>query len=225
MSDIINNNISKASSKEEIAEFLSSNYKISQEVKNNFIKEDISGEILLDLGINELKNLGLKIGPIKKFQDYLKKNKDKFDSKPNNLKINMNSDEKDVKIFMENYLNFKGSLNKINGKKLFDLSLEEMKDEGLNLGQRKKLYKYIQYAKENIAKKKITKKSDKAEVGKYLKEILNFSDKAIREMELDGESLFLLSEEDIDELEELNEEEKDKLKNFLKSQKEKDVNI
>ena len=61
----------------------------------------------------------------------------------------------------------------------------------------------------------INNKSTEEEVAKYLKLKINFSDKIIKELSLDGESLFSLELKDIDDFTEINEEEKDKLKNLL----------
>ena len=50
--------ISSDSKKEEIADYFQKNFKINDEAKNNLIKEDISGDILLDISDNEFKSLG-----------------------------------------------------------------------------------------------------------------------------------------------------------------------
>ena len=42
------------SSKEEVANFLEKEFKIKEDVKNNFIKEDISGDVLNYLTIKDL---------------------------------------------------------------------------------------------------------------------------------------------------------------------------
>ena len=44
------------SSKEEVANFLEKEFKIKEDVKNNFIKEDISGDVLYDLDLKELRS-------------------------------------------------------------------------------------------------------------------------------------------------------------------------
>jgi len=54
------NSITAESSKEEIAEFLFKKLSLKEEVKNNYIKADISGDALYDLNDKELKKLGLK---------------------------------------------------------------------------------------------------------------------------------------------------------------------
>ena len=141
--NLIDGNINIESTKEEVANFLSNTFKLSKEIANNIIKEDISGEVLLYLETNDFKLLGIKIGQIKKIQLFLKNNENKFIIKPFKEIININSNEQDVKSFFDKYLSFKGNLNDINGKNMIELTIEDMKNIGLNLGQRKKLIKYI----------------------------------------------------------------------------------
>ena len=94
----------------------------------------------------------------------------------------------------------------MDGKGLIKLKEEEIKNLGLNLGQRKKIIKYINYFKTLEIEEPeeteilITKESSEEEVSKYLKEKLNISDNAIKSLGLDGQSLFNLEEKDIDEL-------------------------
>ena len=76
-------NITSNSSKEEIAEFFKSKFKISDQSQNSIIKEDISGDILLSLSDKEFKSLDVKIGPIKKITKYLTENKANFPEKKN----------------------------------------------------------------------------------------------------------------------------------------------
>ena len=215
------NNITIESTKEEVAKFFINYIKSSKEIAENIIKEDISGEILPELSDNDFKSLGIKTGDKKKFLSYKKKNEDKFIKKPINISIKVNSTSEEIKHFLVNYLLFNGNLNNMNGEKIFELSNKDMENIGLNLGQRIKLSKYIEYVKEqeNI---KITKNISKDEVALYLKKELSFSEKSIKELDLDGESLFLIEEEEIDDSEDfkiLTEEEKKNLKNFLKKKK------
>lgn len=58
--------INANSSKEEVADFFVKKFDIKEEVKNNLIKEDISGDILLDLDKNDFKKLGMGLGSLKK---------------------------------------------------------------------------------------------------------------------------------------------------------------
>ena len=102
---------------------------------------------------------------------------------------------------------------------MIELSIEDMKNIGLNLGQRKKLIKYIEFIKTIKNEKKdeivINENSTEEEVAKFLNEKMNFSDKTIKELQLDGTSLFLLTQEEIEGLEELNQNEKEKLIHFV----------
>ena len=70
----------------------------------------------------------------------------------------------------------------------------------------------------------INEKSSSKEVANFLKTKFNVPEKIIDEMELDGEYLLLLSEANIDEIEDLPEETKKCLKNFLNEKKRKETN-
>ena len=137
--------LSDESTKEEVAEYFLKKYGITEEAKNNVIKEDISGDILLKLEDADYKYLKIKIGQYKKIQKYL--DKDKFKEKEIKEVITAKSNSDEVKNFFERCLNFKGNLNGLDGKGLIELDEEKMKKLGLNLGQRKKLPKYIEYFK------------------------------------------------------------------------------
>ena len=171
-------NISEESTKEEIANYFMKNYKITEENKNNMIKEDISGDILLDITDNDLKSFGIKLGPLKKIRKFLDENKNKFKDKEIREVITIISKPEEVKIFFDKCLNFKKELNNLDGKGLIELDEEAMKKLGLNLGQRKKLIKYIEYFKtikveipppkeEEEEEIIITKKSSEEEVANF----------------------------------------------------------
>ena len=53
--------LSEETKKEEVAEYFLKNYKITEEAKNNIIKEDISGDILLNINDADYKYLKIKI--------------------------------------------------------------------------------------------------------------------------------------------------------------------
>ena len=213
-------NISVKSTKEEIAQFFSKEFNISEKEVNNIIKENISGDILLYLKENEFKSLGIKVDELKKIQLCLKENRDKFIEKQINITVNDNSSIAEVKNFFEEYLVFEGNLDEMDGQTMFKLSEEQMKNLRLNIGQRKRLIKYIKHVKKvNDDKKyrvKISKNSTQKEVNQFLKEELKFSDRAIETLGLDAISLFLVTEKEIDDFKELNQEEKENYKNFLK---------
>ena len=213
--------ISEQSTKEEVADFFIKHFKITEDNKNTLLKEDISGDVLYDI---DFKSLGVKLGPLKKIQKFLNENKEKFKEIEIKEKITAISKPEEVKNFFENCLNFQKELNNFDGKGLIQLDEEGMKKLGLNLGQTKKLVKYIEYFKtlkveeppvggeEDII---INKESSGEDVAKFLKMRLKFSQDSINSLDLDGESLFMLEETEIDDLAELTDEERNNLKKYL----------
>ena len=232
MSDLI----TADSTKEEIANYFQKNFKISEENKNNLIKEDISGDILLDITDKEFKSLlGITLGPLMKIKNFLKKEKEKFSIvKEIKEKITIKSSVKEVESFLKRCLNFSGNSVKLDGKKLIELNEEEMTKYGFNLGQKKKLLNYIKYFKtlpveeENDSENEdiiINQNSSNEEVSIFLRKKSGLSQEIIDNLKLDAESLLLLEEDDIDDYEGLNDEEKNNLKNALKENKQKLKNI
>ena len=214
--------ISTNSTKNEIAEYFFKEFKISEEAKNNLIKEDISGDTLLDVKDATFKLLGIKTGPLVKIKKFIKANEEKLKNKEIEEKLTIKSNPDDVKGFFEKSLNFKGELNNLDGKGLIELDEEAMKKLGLNIGQQIKLVKFINYFKtlkveeeptdENIS---IGPDSSDEEVTKFLRLKSKLSQESIDALGLDAQSLFLLEETDINDMEEINEEEKERLKNSL----------
>ena len=96
-------------------------------------------------------------------------------------------------------------MHTLDGKDLIEINDEQIKNLGLNMGQTK-IIKYINYfktLKEEIPEEKeiiITKKSTREEVAKLLKKKFNLSTEVIEMLDLDGDALFLLEENDIDEV-------------------------
>ena len=214
--------ISKDSTPEEIVNHLSQILNIDEKNLNILIKENISGDILSLLESKDFKELGIETDLQKKIQEHINKNIEHFTLINEDIKININSNENDVKIFFEKYLNFKNELRNINGKNLFSLTEQEMKEMGLNLGQRKKLNMIMEQLRKKEQKdpsKIITEKSSREEVADFLKNQFNISDENIKELDLDGESLFALSDEDIYEIDCLSPEQKKALKHFINSVK------
>ena len=220
--------LSEESTKEEVADYFQKQFKISEEAKNSLIKEDISGDVLLNIQDNEFKSFGIKIGPLKKIQKFLGENKDKFKEKEIKEVITAVSKPEEVKSFFDRCLNFKENLNELDGKGLIELDEAGMKKLGLNLGQIKRLVKYIEYfktikieepPKEEEQNFKITRKSTEKDIAKFLEKRLSFSQTSIDALALDGESLFLLEEKEIDDFEEITPEEKESLKKFLSEEK------
>ena len=177
-------NITSNSSKEEIAEFLVSKFKVSEQVKNNIIKEDISGDILQSLSDKELKFLDLKIGPIKKITKYLSENKANFPEKKISEKIDKNSSIEEVNKFLKEYIGYTGD-EEFDGKKLLDIDKDNIPKMGLNLGQRKKLEKYINYFNSNTKEENIVEKKDEQEKKDNGNESQNLVEKKISEKKED----------------------------------------
>ena len=232
--------ISQKSKKEEIADFFHKKFKISEESKNNIIREDISGEVLMSLNKDDFKLLGIKAGPKMKIEKFLK-NEFNFQEKDEDIKqiIRKNSTKNDVKIFFDQYLNFKNELN-INGKELLELEETKMNELGLNLGQRKKLLRYINYFNKKEKEEEeiiLTEKSNIEETSKFLEKKLFFSKESVDNLQFDGENIFdlfdsfdLFDDKSIQQLKEKIEEyeiyenEKKNLLNYLIEQKNKEGN-
>ena len=159
---------------------------------------------------------------MRKIKNFLEQNKDKFGEKKYTEVISIYSEPKEVSEFFQKSLNFNGELNNLNGKGLLELTDESIKALGLNLGQKKKLIKFINYFKtlkiETPKELILTKESKLEEVVEYLKKKLNFSEEGIKslvELGLEGgESLLFLEESDIDNCS-LTDEEKSSVKNCI----------
>ena len=170
--------LSNVSTSDEVAQFFINRCQISEEIANNIKKESITGDVLPLLSKEEFKSIGFKFGHIKSWSNYFNDNKDKFPEKEFKETLTVYSTEEEIKTFLEKYLNYNGPLNNLNGRKLMELNEEKMKNIGLNLGQRKKLIKYINYfrslnikesTEEDTADIVITKKSSNEEVANFLK--------------------------------------------------------
>ena len=193
----MDNNISNKSTKEEVAEFFKNQFRVNEDVSNNFIKEYISGDILPILSDYDFKSvLGLKLVPLKRWRKYYYENEDKFKEEEIKAEISQDSSSEEVKKFLESYLDFKDNYN-LDGKILFRLNEKDMKKLGMKLGQRKKLIKYT---------KVITRESSEKEVANFL----------MKELKLDGESLFEIEVDDLEEFDIPNSE-KERLKNFIEN--------
>ena len=226
VNNLVEKELTGNSTPEEVVEFFILNFNLKKNDLIEFIKEDISGDVLPLLNKQDLKELGLKLGHWKKIDKFITDNKGNLlknqnEIKINEIEINSDSDINNIKTFFEKYLNFK--INKdnfdIDGKKLFSMNEQDMKNLGLTLGKRKKLNKYIEYILKKIKDNYnpvITEKSTSNEIATFLKNKFNMPEKIIEEMALDGESLTLLKEEDIDEIEEMPEEIKNEFKNYIK---------
>ena len=99
------------SSKEDVGNFMVENLKLKEDIKNILIKEDISGDVLLDLTEEELKSIGIKVIQVRKIKAYVDQNKNKFGEKKFTEIISVYSDSSEVAEFFRKSLNFNGDLN------------------------------------------------------------------------------------------------------------------
>ena len=224
--------ISFNSSKEEVAIYFQKEFKISEEVKNKLISEDISGDILLDITAQEYKSFGIKSGSWVKIKNFLSKYEEKLKQK-NEIteKITIKSNAEEVKSFLERCLNFKEETNNLDGKDLIELDEEGMNKLGLNFGQKLKLGKYIKYFKTLKVEEEplnediiLDENSSDEDVQKFLLIKCKIPKTITENLEIDAQSLFLFEDNDIDDLTELNQEQKELLKNCLKELKNKTIN-
>ena len=105
--------ISVDSSCEEVAEDLIAKFNLQKEDKEKFIKEGITGDVLLSLDILVLQEvLGFTRKISKNIKKYIEKHKDKFKPKEilENIPIN---NEEEIKSFFEKYIGLKGNLEGI----------------------------------------------------------------------------------------------------------------
>mgnify|MGYP002626049372 CR=1 FL=1 len=218
--------LSESSTKEEVQEYLCNSLNLKDDAKNLILGEYLSGDVLHLLTLDELTSIGFKLGPAKKIDKLLGENKEKLKEKEINVKIFSNSNYEEIKNFFEKYIDFKGELNPMIGKDLLELNEEGMKKIGLKYGQRKRLLKYIKYFKtlqpkveESDEEISISRTSNEEDVSKFLKLKMKFSQEAIKNLELDGESFFDLKDEEINKITELSSEEKERLKKLLNNLK------
>ena len=181
---------------EEVAEYFSKRISIiSKDITQKLIDEGISGDVLLKV---DFKVLGIGLKVITNIKNILKENQARLTPKniPENISIR---NEEEIKSFFEKYIGFKGDTSRIKEEnELKSLNEENMKKLGLNLGQRIRLLRYIEYfnsLNEKDIEVKITNKSSKEDVINYLKNELNISEDSINKNDLyDAEFLFQLNE-------------------------------
>lgn len=221
--------ISSSSTKEEVANYFQKEFKISEEVKNKLIEEDISGDILLDISVQEYKSFGIKPGSLVKIKNFLSKNEEKLKQQSEiKEKITIKSNAEEVKSFLERCLNFTKETNNLDGKALIELDAVGMKKLGLNFGQKLKIVKYINYFKtlkveEEPINEDITlnENSSDEDVQKFLLLKCKIPQDIVENLGIDAQSLFLFVDTDIDEMTDLNEEKKELFKNCLNELKNK----
>ena len=214
--------ISINSTCEEITSFFEEQFKINEAEKNKLIKEGISGDVLFD--ITDFKELlEIRPGPARKIKSYINYYKDKLIPRDINENIPLQNKE-EIKTFFEKSIGFKGDINDINGENdLKRLKEEDMIKLGLNIGQRIKLTRYINYLNSKEEQDNfiitITKESSPDDTANYLKNQLNISQESIENIGLDNEYLFELTIENVNEhLKDkyIQPEEAEMLKKFIK---------
>ena len=223
-------NLSSKSRKEEVADFFVENFNVIKETKELVIKEDISGDVLPYLQKEDFKSLEINFAREKRIKDYLENNKDNFEDEQITEKITINSSEEEVKLFLERYIHFNSNedVSNLNGKNLLELNDEQMKNKGMNIGQRRKLEKYIKYFKElkveepKIEYETITETSNKEDVSNYLRFILKLSEESLKEFEdQTGIEFFSCKESEIDKMS-IIEKDKEAIKNIIKNNTKKE---
>ena len=156
--------ITSSSTPEELSNFfLQDKFKFSKEIVNNIIKQEISGDILPSLEDPDFLSLGIKLGPKKKIQKYLKENKANFPESKYDVIIRSKSTKEEVKDFFDKYLGFKEDLD-LDGKDLLELDKDDIENIGLVLGKRKKLENYLKYFK-SIKQEEKEEKKDEVNAG------------------------------------------------------------
>ena len=219
--------ISRESSEDEVNKFLKMRLKFSEDSIN---KIQLDAETLFDLKEEEIDDLNeITTEEKENLKKFLRGEFDKNEGeKEQEIKLDLNSSQEDIYNFLKKKLCFSDeSIEKFKEQDLdvetfFGLTENEIKElEGISEIEKEKLNIYLnEYKKEKEESElKIDDKSSKEDVVKILKEKLNFSEKALKEWKLDGKSLLILIDSEIDKLNELSEEEKNELKQFLAEQK------
>ena len=203
--------ITKDSSPEEIVDYFVKTTSHKEEDFACLIEEKISGDVLPYLNKQDYKELNIKLEPKKRIEKFILDNINKLKRNEINIIIDANSPENEVKIFFEKYLNFKGNIKALDGKKLFCMSDQELKNLGLKIGQRRKINMYIEFYQKN----------KKQNSGALITEedVFNIPEKVIKDIALIGETLGLLTEDNIDEIDDLSPETKKELKIFITKNK------
>ena len=190
--------LSKDSTAEEVCNFLQEFIKNPNTILK-FKEERIKGNELFFLENIDFQNLGYKLFKTKlhpKLNEIENSQKDILEF---NEIIDENYTEDQVKNFLRTEMKFDAEIlkkfNKINGKLFKKLSLDNLEEFGLKLGERKKLGKYL----EKIKELQISNNSTTNELCHFLKEKFNLSEEILvsfRENEINGKSFLDFSEND-----------------------------
>ena len=143
--------LTKDSTPLEVATYFINIFQKEEEELVTLIKENISGDILPLLNEEDYEELEINIELKEKIQKVVKDNINKLTRNENDIdiSININSSENEIKQFFNNNLKFKKEIKNLNGKQLFSLNEQNMKELGLNIGQRRKLNMIIGQKEDN----------------------------------------------------------------------------
>ena len=217
----------KDSKEEDICNFLKEFIK-NEKIIKKFREERIKGNELLFLDNEDFLNLGYKF--------YQKKILPKLNEIKNNQKdilayvenIDEKSNEEQVNNFLKTEMKFNDEIlnnfKNINGDKLKEMNLQQLKDFGLKIGERKKLYDYIQ----SIKVIDINGKSTTKQICNFLKNKFNLDKEELENIEslgIDGEKFFNLTEDDFEEIDIKNISIKNKILDYIKTKKNNNINI
>ena len=203
--------INKHSTNDDICNFLrQKGFVRGEKIMSKFKEENIKGNEIFFLEKDDFtKELGFKYyNKMDSTLNEIKKNDQDLLIFTEN--INDKSSEKDVYNFLkyefkldENILlNFKD----INGKKLRELKIENLKELKLKLGERRKLIKYFEINKNNDKienKKELSIDSTVEEVCEFLKNKFNLNEDSLNniiENNINGYEFFNIKEDDFEEL-------------------------
>ena len=204
--------LSSKSRKEEVAQFLITELKFSDNIKEKIVNQDISGDILLDLKDKDFKILGLNKNQIQNVRDYLSDNYENFININIDIKINENSTIEDVEEFLKKCIGFNEKIKNLDGKQFLNLTKDNISKFGLNIGQTKRLEKYLKKCKNKNKEKKISSNNDNS---------VNKNPMIIEDKEI-SKSEDINNEKDIIKKDEINlnsgkEEDKNKLKKNIEN--------
>lgn len=147
-----NKELTKESPKDDVAEFCKYRLGFPVDTLKIIINEFLSGDVLPFIIEQELTEIGFNLICRSKILKYVKKNKEKFKDLKFNEKILFNTTKEEMEKFLDKNLDFKGGQNEIDRKGLIKLKVEDMKNLGMKLGQRKRLRNIQKQILKNILK-------------------------------------------------------------------------
>ena len=213
---------------EDIAEFLKP-FNNSSKYIPKFKEEKIKGNEIFYLDKEDFKKLNCSL-PIKIINKLKEMKKDNENLLKFNFIINENSSIQEIQKFLKEEIKLEETiiekLKEYDFHKFINLTIEEMFEIGLKLGERKKLYKYLENIKQNIKASTttdlpidITNTSTFEEVCLFLAKRFKIPEKVlteIRDNQISGKELLNYNEEDIIDLGLNKEDDKEIIEQILK---------